>query len=316
MGLHFVELNKTIGGMDRFRAMEVFVEAARTLSFAAAARQLNISRGMVSRHIYELEQNLGVRLFNRTTRDVSLTAAGAQHYTVCSEVIRVLAAEDLKLAEVNKGNKGILRIVSVRSFGERHLAKAVAEFHKKNPEILVHLELAPGTKTPLQLHEKGFDLGVGIAPVTSPSAVVREVTRFDWVFCASRAYLKKNGPVSDLVDLAAHPIIVNPRTFPNGICNLARAHKSYSVRLNVEISITNYWAIREVMLEDSGIALLPSFCAKEDIESGAVERILPAYLLQQGQVSAVYPHYEHIPRRAKLFTRFIQQRFARAFQMD
>ena len=302
--------------MDRLRAMEVFVEAARTLSFAAAARQLNISRGMVSRHIYELEQHLGVRLFNRTTRDVSLTAAGAQYYTVSSEVIRVLAAEDLKLAEVNKGNKGILRIVSVRSFGERHLAKAIAEFHKKNPEISVHLELAPGTKTPLQLHENGFDLGVCIAPVTSPSAVVREVTRFDWLLCATRSYLKKNGPVRDLVDLLKHPTIINPRTFPNGICNLARAEKSHSVRLNVEISITNYWAIREVMLEGNGIALLPSFCVMEDIARGSVERVLPSYLLQQGQVSAVYPHYEHIPRRAKLFTRFIQQRFGRAFQME
>jgi DNA-binding transcriptional LysR family regulator len=122
--------------------------------------------------------------------------------------------------------------------------------------------------------------------------------------------------VSDLADLARHPMITNPRTFPNGICNLARAQKSFTVRLNVEISITNYWAIREVMLEDGGIALLPSFCVKDEIESGVVERVLPAYLLQQGQVSAVYPHYEHIPKRAKLFTRFIQQRFARAFQMD
>ena len=88
------------------------------------------------------------------------------------------------------------------------------------------------------------------------------------------------------------------------------------MRLNAEISITNYWAIREVMLEDSGIALLPSFCVLEDIKSGEVERVLPSYLLQQGQVSAVYPHYEHVPRRAKLFTRFIQQRFDRTFQIE
>lgn len=301
--------------MDKLSAIKSFVEAATNLSFTAAARRLNIQRGKVSRDISDLEQQLGIRLFNRTTREVSLTEAGTRYLQTCQHVLGTLRTEEARLVDVNTQNEGMLRILSVRSFGERHLAQAVAAFRVANPGIRISLELAPGTKTPLQLHEGGFDLGVCIAPVRSASAVVRKVASFNWILCASPSFANTMGRNVRLEDIPAFPAIINPRLMQNGICNFVRGSRTYSAQLNVEISITNYWAIRDVLLTGFGLSILPSFCIKDDIEAGRLVRLLHDYSLGEDQVSAVYPHSQHIPLKARRFTDFIRRRFDRTLEL-
>ncbi len=301
--------------MDKLKAIRSFVEAATHLSFTAAARRLGLPRGKVSRDISDLEHELGIRLFNRTTREVSLTEAGVRYLQTCQNVLGQLRTEEARLSDVNTQNEGMLRILSVRSFGERHLARAVAAFRVANPGIRISLELAPGTKTPLQLHEGGFDLGVCIAPVRSASAVVRKIADFEWTLCASAAFAAKAGSNLRLDELASLPAIINPRSMQNGICSFRRGSKTISTQLNVEIAITNYWAIRDVLLTGFGLSVLPSFCIKEDLEAGRIVQLLPDYSLGSDQVSAVYPHFQHVPTKAKRFTDFLRRRFDRAFNV-
>jgi DNA-binding transcriptional LysR family regulator len=112
--------------MDRFKAIETFIAAARAENFAAAGRRLRLSRAMVSRQISDLENHLGARLFNRTTRDVSLTFAGQRYLAVCSQFLSDLASEESKISDLKTNLHGVLRFVSARSFGEIHMARAVA----------------------------------------------------------------------------------------------------------------------------------------------------------------------------------------------
>ena len=301
--------------MDKLKSIRSFVEAATTLSFTAAARRLNVPRGKVSRDISDLEQELGICLFNRTTREVSLTEGGMRYLQTCQQVLGTLRTEEARLVDVNTQNEGMLRILSVRSFGERHLAKAAAAFRVANPGIRISLELAPGTKTPLQLHEGGFDLGVCIAPVRSASAVVRKVASFSWVLCTSPSFAAQMGRNIRLEDLPAFPAIINPRSMQNGVCSFSRGSRTFSMQMNVEISITNYWAIRDVLLTGFGLSILPSFCIKDDIEAGRLVRLLPEYSLGEDQVSAVYPHFQHVPVKAKRFTDFIRRRFDRTLDI-
>src|SRR4051794_9938362 len=128
--------------MDRLKAIDAFVLTARSGSFAGAARHLRISRAMVSRHVADLETHLGVRLFNRTTRELSLTAVGERYLRVCSNVLQQLVQEEASIASIQKEMRGVLRVVSVRSFGERHIAAAIAEFSKQHPSLRIELELA------------------------------------------------------------------------------------------------------------------------------------------------------------------------------
>ena len=301
--------------MDKLKAIKSFVEAATNLSFTAAARRLGIPRGKVSRDIADLEQQLGIRLFNRTTREVSLTEAGTRYLQTCQHVLGVMRTDEARLVDVNTQNEGMLRILSVRSFGERHLAQAAAAFRVANPAIRINLELAPGTKTPLQLHEGGFDLGVCIAPVRSASAVVRKIANFSWILCASPAFAAGLDGGLRLEDLSAYPAVINPRSTQNAIYNFTRGSRNYSAQLNVEIAITNYWAIRDVLLTGFGLSVLPSFCIREDIEAGRLVRLLPEYSLGEDQVSAVYPHFQHVPTKAKRFADFLRRRFDRTLDL-
>jgi DNA-binding transcriptional LysR family regulator len=300
--------------MDKLKAIGSFVEAATCMSFSVAARRLGIPRGKVSRDISDLEHQLGIRLFNRTTREVSLTEAGARYLQTCRQVLGALRTDEARLVDVNTQNEGLLRILSVRSFGERHLAQAAAAFRVANPGIRISLELAPGTKTALQLHDGGFDLGVCIAPVRSAAAVVRKIADFSWVLCASPAFSAQLGELR-LEDLPAVPAVINPRSMQNGICSFTRGSRTISTQLNVEMAITNYWAIRDVLLSGFGVSVLPSFCVKDDIEAGRLVRLLPEYALEKDQVSAVYPHSQHVPAKAKRFTDFLRRRFDRALDI-
>lgn len=300
--------------MDKLKAMRSFVEAATTLSFTAAARRLGIPRGKVSRDISDLEQVLGIRLFNRTTREVGLTEAGKRYLQTCQQVLGTLRSEEARLVDVNTQNEGMLKVLAVRSFGERHLAQAAAAFRIANPGIRISLELAPGTKTPLQLHDGGFDLGVSIAPVRSASAVVRKIAGFSWVLCSSPAFAAETGSMR-LEDLPGFPAVINPRLMQNGVCSFKRGSRTYAAQLNIEIAITNYWAIRDVLLTGFGISILPSFCIKDDIEAGRLVRLLPEYSLEEDQVSVVYPHSQHVPAKARRFTDFLRRRFDRALDV-
>jgi DNA-binding transcriptional LysR family regulator len=301
--------------MDKLKAISSFVEAATSLSFTAAARRLGVPRGKVSRDISDLEQHLGIRLFNRTTREVSLTDGGARYLQTCQQVLGVMRTDEARLMDVNTQNEGMLRVLSVRSFGERHLAQAAAAFRVANPAIRINLELAPGTKTPLQLHEAGFDLGVCIAPVRSASAVVRKIANFSWILCASPVFAAGLGGGLRLEDLSSCPAVINPRSTQNAIFNFARGSRTYSAQLSVEIAITNYWAIRDVLLTGFGISVLPSFCVREDIAAGRLVRLLPEYSLGEDQVSAVYPHFQHVPAKAKRFADFLRRRFDRTLDI-
>ena len=300
--------------MDKLGTIRSFVDAATSLSFTAAARRLGIARGKVSRDIADLEQELGIRLFHRTTREVSLTEAGASYLETCQDILGKLRTDEDRLEDLNKQTEGLLRILSVRSFGEHHLALAAVAFREENPGIRISMELAPGTKTQLQLHDGGFDLGVCIAPVRSASAVVRKIADFSWILCASPAFAQKMGSMR-LKDIGTFPAIINPRYMQNGVCSFKRGSHTISTRLNVEIAITNYWAIRDILLTGFGLSILPSFCIKDDIRAGRLVRLLPEYSLEDDQVSAVYPHFQHVPAKAKRFTDFLRQRFDRTLTL-
>lgn len=302
--------------MDRLKAIDAFVLTARSGSFAGAARHLRISRAMVSRHVADLEAHLGVRLFNRTTRELSLTAVGERYLRVCGNVMQQLVQEEASIASMQKEMRGVLRVVSVRSFGERHVAAAVAEFSKQHPSLRIELELAPGTRAPLHLHDNGFDVGVCIASGRTQDTVTRRIAGFNWVLCASPAYMRGAGRLDTPADLVRHRTLVNLRHCQHGVWTFYENSRKVDVVVTSAISTTNFWALREAVLLDAGVAILPSFCIRDDVASGAIVRVLPRWSLKDGQIDAVYPHYEHVPNKVRAFTNHLRQKFSGALELE
>jgi DNA-binding transcriptional LysR family regulator len=295
--------------MDRLKTIETFVATAQVDSFAAAARNLRQSRALVSRQIADLESHLGVRLFSRTTREISLTGAGKQYLEACSRFLQNLHETEAELANLQSELRGVLRVLSVRSFGERHLALAVADFARLHPQLRLEMELAPGTKASLQLSKSGFDIGIGIAAAKSVAAVPRQIAEFDWVICAGRGYLSRHGTPATLSDLRDHACMVNQRHTPAGVWTLRRNGQAERVRVSPRIAITNFWSLREAMLADAGIAVLPSFCITDDLRSGAAVSLLKDFTFERSIIRAYYPHYKSVPHRVKQFADFLRVRF-------
>ena len=299
--------------MDRFKAIETFIAAARAENFAAAGRRLRLSRAMVSRQISELESHLGARLFNRTTRDVSLTFAGRRYLAVCSQFLSYLASEEAQIADLKTNLHGVLRFVSARSFGEIHMARAIAEFREHNPELVIEMELAAGTKTPIQLHQNGFDLGICISHPANPATVPTKIAAFEWLLCASPKYLDKHAPITTLNHIASHDALINPIQTTHGAWLFNDGVDAVSVKLKVAIAITNYLALRKIVIGGAGLCILPSFCIREDLKNGRLVHVLPQYASSHGEVTAVYPHYEHVPAKVRKFTKFLRSRFHGTF---
>ena len=301
--------------MDRFKAIETFVTAAKAGSFAAAARHLRMSRAMVSRHVAGLEEHLGIRLFHRTTREMSLTPNGAEYLNVCTRVIEQLDGQEANISSLQSEPRGLLRVISVRSFGERLLAAAIADFVKTHSQLRIELELAPGTSTPVHL-QYGYDLGFSIAELQQPDAVVSKIATFDWLLCASPSYVQANGLPTMLSELELHRCLTNQHHHPNGIWTFSRGGERQSQHVNIALSFSSHWSMREATLRGAGISLLPSFCVQEDLDLGHLVRVLPDYRMAKGTIWSLYPHFAFVPTKVRLFTDFVRKRFAGRLDLD
>jgi DNA-binding transcriptional LysR family regulator len=295
--------------MDRLKAIESLVFAARSNSFSGAARHLRVSRAMVSRRISELESHLGVRLFHRTTRELSLTSAGRQYFEFCSNTLQALEYQDETLSRMQQEPQGLLRIVAVRSFGVHHVAAAIADFQKSHPRLRIEMELTSGGLVTTQLIQYGFDLGVGLAPAPKSRLVARRIADFNLYLCAAPAYLEGRGVPRSPAQLAQHQCLIHPRHNPSGVWEFGRHGKRLKQKIPVALSVTSTWALREAALRGAGITPLPSYCVSNDVREGRLVRILERYAMAGGTVVALYPHFRMIPARVKVFTEFMRRQF-------
>ena len=295
--------------MDRLKAIESFVFAARSNSFAGAARHLRVSRAMVSRRISELEGYLGVRLFHRTTRELSLTSAGRQYFEFCSNTLQALEHQNEILSNMQQEPEGLFRIVAARPFGIHHLGAATADFLKSYPRLRIELELTSGKLVTTQLIQFGFDLGIGLAPAPESRIVARRIADFSFILCAAPDYLKNRGMPRSLPQLAQHECLINQRHSPTGVWEFSRNGKRLKQKIPVVLSITNIWSLRDAALRGAGIALLPSYCVNDDLRKGLLVRVLERHSMAHGTIFALYPHFRMIPTKVKMFTDFLRRRF-------
>lgn len=299
--------------MDKLKSIESFVAVARSGSFSNAAGQLGVTRALISKRIAHLEESLGVRLFHRTTRQLSLTTAGRDYVDVCGRLLAELEEGENVLTQSQKEPKGVLRVVSAKSFGTQHMGSAIADFVALYPELRVEMELSASSPTAVQLAEHGFDVGIRIIPAPSSRVVARKLAAFDWVVCAAPSYIKAHGEPKAPADIDRYRCIVNPRLSPGNVWTFRQRGKEHSVKINPSISITSVLAIKAAALGGAGLALLPTYCASEELRSGRLRAVLSAYAIDRGAVYLVYPHARLVSSKVRLFADFLAKRFRRGF---
>jgi DNA-binding transcriptional LysR family regulator len=285
----------------------VFSRVVANGSFAAAARQLHMSPAAVSAHVQALETRLGTRLLNRTTRSVGLTEVGQAFYERATRILAELEDTERMAGELQKAPKGMLRVNVTPSFGDLHVAAAVADFTARYTDISVELI---ATARFVDVVEEGFDLAVRTEPPPESSLIARRVAPIRLVVCGAPEYLAARGTPRRLSDLAAHNCLrFSELSFRDEWQLTGPDGKDTQVRVEGNLRANTTVALRAAALRGQGLVLLPTFIVGEDLKARRLVPVLTEFAPADAAVRALYPHSRHVSAKVRMFIDFLIERF-------
>lgn len=296
---------------DHFSALPVFVAVVDTGSFSAASEKLNITKSAVSKRISALEDSIGVRLFNRTTRTLKLTEAGERFADYARNAVLV-AEQGLAAVTQYQGNpKGILKINAPMTFSRLHIVPFINEFLETYPDIQIVLSMDDRL---VEMVDGGFDVSIRIGELADSSLVAKKLVDCLSVVCASPDYLAKHGEPTTPVALKGHNCVYYS-LFQAGVewCffhenkNTPKPEK-HKVQPAGNFVVNNSDAILEVLLQGLGICQMPTFIVQPYLKSGQLIEILKDYKLPIHAVYAVYPERKHLPEKVRVFIDFLHSK--------
>jgi DNA-binding transcriptional LysR family regulator len=282
--------------MDRLTSLTVFTRVVDAGGFSAAARRLNMSTTMVSNHVQALENRLGVRLLNRTTRKVSVTEIGREYHERCSQVLAELDEADQIAGALQLTPRGTLRLHCDTHIA-RFISPVIVDYLMANPELSIDLRL--GERMP-DLIEDGFDLAIRATPAPDSTLVVRQLTRWRSYLCASPDYLETHAAPKNLADLAQHNCLRYAyHPFGDEWHFTAPDGRAAKVRVSGNLVSASPDTLRLLAVRGGGIFLAPGFVAAEEIAAGTLVMLLPDFRPVDFAINAFYPHRRHLAAKVR-----------------
>lgn len=293
--------------MDKFAAYQSFVAVLRHGGFAAAARELGMSRSSVNRMVIDLEKALGAQLFNRSTRQVSPTSDGLALYDRATQILSDLAEAEAELSTLDGDAVGRLRINAPLPFGAINVAEAVAKFMLEHPKVEVELHLGARIVDPVA---EGFDLVVRVAQPDEETLLVdHRVCEVRYHACAAPSYIEEQGKPEAPGDLSEHAILHYDRSDRPRAWTFNGPEDQVRVRLQPILCTNNLEALLEATKLGVGIALLPEFAITEELKSGRLITVMPQYQPPSHVVQVIYPPTRHLSARVRLMTDYLIEWF-------
>jgi DNA-binding transcriptional LysR family regulator len=289
--------------------MAVFKQAVDGGSFAAAARHFGISPEMAGNHVRSLESRLGVRLLNRTTRQLHPTEVGARYLSRCAGILAEIGDAEAEASALQLSPRGLLRIAAPVTFGVLHVAPALSDYMARYPEVSVDIAVSDRF---VNLIEEGFDLAIRIGDLPESSLIVRRLTSARLVLCASPAYLKRAGPPEAPGDLTRHACLIYSETgSPATWWFQSSDGHAQTVRVSGPLTSTNAAFVHRMALAGHGIVLGPNFSFAEEITAGLLVSLLPNWRSRELSVNVLYPHRPLLSTKIRSFVDFLAERFGR-----
>ncbi|MCA6110991.1 LysR family transcriptional regulator [Bradyrhizobium cenepequi] len=284
--------------MDRLTSLTAFVRVVDSGGFSAAGRRLNMSTTMVSNHIQSLEDRLGVRLLNRTTRKVSLTEIGRTYYDRCVQILADIEQADDIAGALHSTPRGTLRVYT-HTHTVPYVAPVVAEFLKAYPDVRVDLSMGERT---VDMIEEGFDVAVRMTLPPDSSLIVRSLATWRHVLCCSHDYLERHGTVHELAELSGRDCVRHMNyPYQDEWQFIDRSGAPASVKISGRFTTNSGEALRMAALQGAGICLAAGFMVHGDLEAGRLVRLLPEYRPVELSMNAVYPHRHHLSAKVRTF---------------
>jgi len=290
--------------MDKFLEMKTFAAVVDGGSFVQAADALEMSKPAVSRHVAELEQRLGVRLLQRTTRKLSLTEEGRAFYGRCKTVLADVEVAEAEVTAKSIVVNGLIKINVPVSFGLLHLAPLWPDFMSRYPDVLLDVTLADRM---VDLVEEGYDMAVRIGSLQSSSLVSRKLASTRMMLCASPGYLKKHGKPKHPSELIDHTVLSYSLLATGDHWAFDGPDGKVSVMVAPAMRTNSGDTCRTAALGDKGVILQPSFMVGDDVRGGTLVELMPEYRAREFGVYAVYPTRQYVSPKVRALMDFLSE---------
>ncbi|MDX5592936.1 LysR family transcriptional regulator [Pseudovibrio sp. SPO723] len=287
--------------MSTISEMEIFTQVVASGGMSAAARELGLSPAVVSKKLSKLEQRLGTRLLQRTTRQIALTEAGQGYY---ERVLEILASIDEAEAYVSRRSsavQGLLRVSAPTSFGRMHIAPHLNQFLLNHPEVTLQLDLSD---TFVDIVGEGYDVAIRIGHLEDSSLVARRLAPIHRILCAAPGYLERHGPVYSLEDLLENHVCL--AATQQELWRLEGPEGDVTVHSRGPLRTNSSEVVREAVLAGVGVALRSTWDVGEELRQGKLVTILPVYRASRHiALQAVYPSRHFVPAKLRAFVEFL-----------
>ncbi|MDH3763493.1 MAG: LysR family transcriptional regulator [Gammaproteobacteria bacterium] len=286
----------------------MFVRVVDAGSFTRAAEQLRLSRPVVSKYVSRLEDRLGVRLLNRTTRRLSLTEAGRIFHQRSQRGLQDIEQAEAEVSRLQENPRGVLRLNTPMSFGILHIAPLLPEFQARYPDVSIDMNL---DDRQVDVIEEGFDVSLRIAELPDSSLVARRLAPCRHVVVAAPSYLERHGTPRTPEDLRDHNIITF--SYQASMADwhfVAPDKRPVSVAVSGALQVNNSLALREALLAGAGIMRTPTFVVGRDIQAGRLVPLLGNYQALEISIYLVYPQRRHLSPKVRAFVDFMAEKIA------
>ncbi len=291
--------------VSQIEDFKVFVRVVATGNMSAAAREMGLSPAVISKRISSMEERLGVRLFQRTTRQVQLTEAGAGFH---ERVVAILASIEEAEAYLTHGRdkpRGVLRVTVPTSFSRRHIAPHIPAFMREYPDVTLELFASDSI---VDIIAEGYDAAIRISEIADSSLIVRQLAPCRRYLCAAPSYLEKHGIPANFEDL-------NPKHCyamgANTVWRLSGPDGPVTLRVQGNLRTNSSEVVRESIVAGLGIALRSTWDVYEYLRAGTLKIILPQYTSPPGvAIYAVYPTKDFMPAKLRVFLDYFSKIYA------
>jgi DNA-binding transcriptional LysR family regulator len=294
--------------MDTLDGIKTVVAVVETGSFTAASERLGMSKALVSKYVGEVEDSLGVRLLNRSTRRLALTEAGRRYYDQALPLLEEFTEMVDSVTGEQSSPRGLLRISVPVTFGEMSLAPLIPKFLQQYPDIGVDLQLSDKK---IDMLEEGIDVVIRIGGVDDSSLIAKQIQTLPLALCASPDYIRLKGLPDSPKELVQHDCIIDSN-FRIGkhwpiICP---KNVTTSVEVSSRVMANSPRAVKGIALAGGGIGMIPRFIVQDALDDGRLEEVLPGYHTLEFGLFAIYPHRRYLSRKVRCFIDFLVLEFS------
>ncbi|WP_174802749.1 LysR family transcriptional regulator [Martelella limonii] len=295
--------------MDTLTRMRAFIDVVEAEGFSAAARKTGRSKALLSKYVRELEDDLGVLLLNRTTRQFSLTEAGQIYRSRAVDIVQEIDNLSDTVRANNADLRGKLKVSVPRTFVDAPVGHSLLDFTATHPDL--SLDIVAEDRF-VDLVEEGYDVAIRITSLEDSALIARKLSDFRMLVCASPAFIEKFGkPLEKPADLAQVPFLIDTNSKSYGSLRFQAPEDGtvYTVTIHGTLSVNSPIATMRGAIAGLGIAMVPDFIAREALASGKLVSLFEAHLPTTAAIYAIYPHRRYLPQKVRTFVDFLTKWF-------